>query len=315
MAQKPVNLNELQKQGRRLDSKELAALKPKDQVKYLLEVNKRQIADALPKVLTPERLTSVALQAMTSDKKLAECHTGTLISCIMKAATLGLEPNNALGHCYLIPFQNRKQQRTDCQIIIGFKGLLHLARRSGEIVSLSAHEVCELDEFDYEYGLNEKLSHKPAMGERGEVTHFYAVAHLKDGGYAFEVMSRGDVDRIMQGSQSKGEYGPWKDHYVAMGIKTCIRKLCKLLPMSVELAEATEIQAQNEKGEQDYGSFLEGEYETDEEVEPEPEPEPKKNPRKRGPAAKAAEAADKPKPVKDLLDQEPPFSDQIPAME
>ncbi|MFX5956624.1 recombinase RecT, partial [Acinetobacter baumannii] len=82
------------------------------------------------------------------------------------------------------------------QVIIGYKGLIDLARRSGQIVSIAAHEVCENDKFELVYGIDEKLNHTPAMGARGEVVGFYAVAKLTGGGYAFEFMSRQQVEEI-----------------------------------------------------------------------------------------------------------------------
>ena len=108
-----------------------------------------------------------------------------------------------LGHAYLVPFNTKRkdangQERwvNSVQVIIGYKGLIDLARRSGQIVSIAAHEVCENDHFELVYGLDEKLNHTPAMGERGQVVGFYAVAKLKDGGHCFEFMSTHQVEQI-----------------------------------------------------------------------------------------------------------------------
>lgn len=174
---------------------------------------------------------------------------------------MGLEPNTALGHAYLVPFKNRKQERTDCQLIIGYKGLIDLARRSGNIISIAAHEVCEQDYFEWEYGIDEKLSHRPAPGDRGKVIYFYAIAHMKDGGHAFEVMSRQDVEIVMRSSQSGGRYGPWKDHFIPMGRKTVVRSLAKWLPLSIEVATAVAMdEVADTGGDQNMGSVLEGEW-------------------------------------------------------
>jgi len=163
----------------------------------------------------------------------------------------------------LIPFRNRKKNRTDVQVIVGYKGLIDLARRSGQIVSIAAHEVYANDEFDYMYGLKEKLEHKPADGERGEIKYFYAVAHMKDGGHAFEVMTKAAVDLIMLKTQSKGESGPWKDHYAEMGRKTLIRRLAKYLPLSVDMARAVNLDEMSATGtDQALDRALEGDFET-----------------------------------------------------
>ena len=240
-----TNIKDLQKtEGK----KDLTQLNHKDQVKYLLEQNKDAIMAALPKHLSAERLLQVATQVAITTPGLKNCYVPSLIGGIMQCTMMGLEPNTVLGHAYLIPFRNKSKNRTDVQVIIGYKGLIDLARRSGEIVSIAAHEVCKNDHFDYMYGLIERLEHKPAEGDRGEVTHFYAVAHMKDGGHAFEVMTREAVELTMKRSQSKGEYGPWKDHFVEMGRKTAWRRLAKYCPISVDLARGINLDERGAKG-------------------------------------------------------------------
>ncbi|MCB1789429.1 MAG: recombination protein RecT [Gammaproteobacteria bacterium] len=230
-------------------------------VKAFFEKNKGAMAAILPNHVKPERMLRIALGALRTTPKLTNATIESLMSATMVCAQLGLEPNTVLGHCYLIPFDNRRQKRTDVQIIIGYKGLIDLARRSGQIESIAAHAVYSADQFDYAYGLNETLEHRPAVGNRGEIVAFYAVAKLKDGGHAFEVMSKDDVDAIMRKTQSKGAYGPWKDHYEEMGRKTVIRRLSKYLPLSIEFSTAATIDGLAEAGkDQHLESALEGEY-------------------------------------------------------
>ena len=78
----------------------------------------------------------------------------------MQAVQLGLEPG-LLGHCYILPYKR------EATFIIGYKGMIDLARRSGHIQSIYAHAVHENDEFEYELGLHPKLEHKPSHGDRG----------------------------------------------------------------------------------------------------------------------------------------------------
>lgn len=235
-------------------------LKPKDQVKVLLEQNKHVIAQALPKHMNPERLMRVAITSVTSNPKLLECYVPTLIGGIIQCSQMGLEPNTVLGHAYLIPFNNKKKNRTDAQVIIGYKGLIDLARRSGQINSIAAHAVRQKDQFEYEYGLEERLRHIPAEGDRGEITHFYAVAHMKDGGHAFEVMTAAAVTKIRNAGQ--GKHNPvWSDHYEEMGRKTAIRRLAKYLPLSVEMATAVAMEDATERGAQpDLETVLTGDF-------------------------------------------------------
>ncbi|WP_238880129.1 recombinase RecT [Achromobacter xylosoxidans] len=190
--------------------------------------------------------TAAGRLAATTTPALAECNIPSLVGAIGQCAQMGLEPNTVLGHAYLVLFNTKRKDAggnerwvKSVQVIVGYKGLIDLARRSGQIVSIAAHEVCENDTFDLVYGLDEKLEHRPAMGDRGAVTGFYAVAKLVGGGHAFEFMSLYQIDQIKAATQSKGAYGPWKDNFVEMGRKTVIRLLAKYLPLSIEFQKAT----------------------------------------------------------------------------
>lgn len=229
-----TNLAQLQKASA-LPAKQVGGATVAD----FFEANRASIAAVLPKHASPDRMLKTALNAIRHTPQLQSCTLASLFGALVQSSALGLEPNTVLGHAYLVPFWNKKKSRQDVQLIVGYRGMIDLARRSGQIVSIAAHAVHENDEFDVVLGTEGRIVHKPNMlDERGEIVAFYSVAHMKDGGVAFEVMSRREVDRISRISQSKGDYGPWKDHYEEMGRKTLIRRLAKYLPMSVELATA-----------------------------------------------------------------------------
>ncbi len=234
---------------------EVAQMRPKDQIAYFLEQKKGDIAKMLPAHLNPERLMKVAQIAATTTPALLKCDIPSLVGAIGQCAQMGLEPNTVLGHAYLVPFNTKRKDAdgnerwvNSVQVIIGYKGLIDLARRSGQIISIAAHEVCEADKFELVYGLDEKLNHTPAMGKRGSIIGFYAVAKLKDGGHCCEFMSVHQVQEIMAATQSKGKYGPWKDHFVEMGRKTVIRRLSKYLPLSIEFQQAAALDGMAEAG-------------------------------------------------------------------
>ncbi|EFN8903469.1 exodeoxyribonuclease VIII [Escherichia coli] len=124
-----------------------------------------------------------------------------------------------------------------CRVIIGYRGMIDLARRSGQIASLSARVVREGDEFSFEFGLDEKLIHRPGENEDAPVTHVYAVARLKDGGTQFEVMTRKQIELVRSLSKA-GNNGPWVTHWEEMAKKTAIRRLFKYLPVSIEIQRA-----------------------------------------------------------------------------
>lgn len=223
------------------ESTQLATL---NSVKALIEASKGAIASRLPKHITADRITKVALTAINKTPKLLQCTRESLMLSIMTAAELGLEPGGALGEGYLVPYGNV------CQFIPGYRGMISLARRSGQIISIEAHVVHEGDAFDCSLGLDPRLVHTPDWdaAEDGKLKFVYAVAKLKDGGVQFEVMSKAAVNAIRARSKASGS-GPWVTDYEEMARKTVIRRLFKYLPVSVEMAQALDLQAGAEAGE------------------------------------------------------------------
>lgn len=260
MSQAPTQLNDL-----RQVSKQQARDAGVGNVKKFFESQKATLLAVLPKHVNADRMLKIALGAMRTTPKLMNCSVESLFGGIVQCSQLGLEPNTPLGHAYLIPFENRQKGITEVQIVFGYKGLVDLARRSGQIISISAHEVCEKDHFQYEYGLDEKLVHRPAMGERGNVIAFYSVAKLVGGGYAFEVMSRQQVEEIRDASQNykfarDKTKTVWGQHFVEMGRKTVLRRLFKYLPVSIELATAASLDGKVDHDSQSLDGVLSGEY-------------------------------------------------------
>lgn len=234
-------------------------------VKKFFESQKGTIASVLPQHVSADRMLKIALGAMRTTPKLMNCTVESLMGAIVQCAQLGLEPNTPLGHAYLIPFENKRVGKTEVQIVFGYKGLVDLARRSGQIVSIAAHEVCANDDFVYEYGLDEKLVHKPSLSRRGEVIAFYAVAKLVGGGYAFEVMSREQIELIRDASQNykfarDKSNTVWGQHFVEMGRKTVLRRLFKYLPVSIELATASALDSRVDHDSQALDNVLTGEF-------------------------------------------------------
>lgn len=225
-----------------------------------LETYKSEIARALPRHMTADRMARIAITEFRKNPKLLECDPATLFGAVIQCAQLGLEPGGALGHAYLLPFNNRKRGTVDVQFIVGYRGMIDLARRSGQIISLEARVVHEADRFHVQLGLNADLQHEPAwdVADRGQLKFVYAVAKLKDGGVQFEVMSRKEIDRVRASSKSAND-GPWVSHYEEMAKKTVIRRLFKYLPVSIELANAVGLDEQAEAGiAQDNGFVIDG---------------------------------------------------------
>lgn len=213
-------------------------LKKSMSIAELIKVMKPEIERALPEVITPERFTRMALSALNTTPKLAECSQMSFLSALMNAAQLGLEPNTPLGQAYLIPYKNKSG--LECQFQIGYKGLLDLAYRNPEMQIVQAHEVYENDEFDYELGMNPKLVHKPILGDRGELRLFYGMFRLTNGGFGFEVMSKTAVESYAREySQSyDSSFSPWQKNFIDMAKKTVIKKALKYAPLRTDFRRA-----------------------------------------------------------------------------
>lgn len=206
-------------------------------VRTMIEKCRGQIAMALPRHMTADRMIRVANTAVQRTPQLLDCEPRSLMGAIIQSAQLGLEPDGVLGHAYLIPFNNRKTGRVECQFIPGYKGLIELARRSGQISTIYSAVVHANDEWTFSYGLEPTLTHKPTSGDPGEVVAAYAVARLRDGGAQFEWLWKREIEAVRSSSRS-GNSGPWVTHWEEMAKKTALRRLCKLLPTSPELARA-----------------------------------------------------------------------------
>ena len=191
-----------------------------------------EIAKALPSVLTPERFTRITLSALSTNAKLAETTPKSFLGAMMTAAQLGLEPNTPLGQAYLIPFRNHGT--LECQFQLGYKGLIDLAYRSGDVSTIQAHTVYANDEFEYELGLEPKLRHVPAKSDRGDPVFFYAVFRTKDGGYGFDVMSVDDVRAHAKKYSKAYGNGPWQTNFEEMAKKTVLKRVLKYAPLKTD---------------------------------------------------------------------------------
>ena len=199
----------------------------------MIKAMEPEIKKALPQVITPERFTRMALSALNTTPKLAECSQMSFLGALMNAAQLGLEPNTPLGQAYLIPYRNKG--KLECQFQIGYKGLIDMVYRNENIQTVQAQCVYENDDFQYELGLDPKLVHKPALKDRGNLILVYALWKSKNG-FGFEVMSKEDVDdHARRFSQSFGSsYSPWKTNYEEMAKKTVIKKCLKYAPLKTD---------------------------------------------------------------------------------
>lgn len=234
----------------------------------------------IPKGLTPERLTQICISSINQTPKLAECTPASVLSCVMKCSQIGLEPSNVdgLGMCYILPFKSHGQMQA--QFIMGYRGYIELARRSGKLRNIHAQAVYEGDEYDTwedETGQHFRFKANPAASHDEKNLRFvFCTAHLSDGGFVFEQMSKAEVDEIRKRSKAdKFGTSPWQTDYEMMARKTVIRRASRYLPMSTELQQASSSDGTTP----DYSAVLNPvvsvpenvDAETGEVIEPEPE--------------------------------------------
>jgi len=205
-----------------------------------LEKQKSQLAAALPKHISPDRMIRLACTEFAKNPTLQKCTPVSVFGAIIQASQLGLEIG-VLGQAYLVPYRNNKTNSYEAQFIPGYKGLIGLARRSGEVTSIETNIVYEQDEFSLALGLETELKHVPNLdGDRGKPRLVYGVARFRDGGHHLEWMTIGEVNKIRARSKASNN-GPWVTDFEQMVRKTLIRRMANYLPMSIELQNALQV--------------------------------------------------------------------------
>lgn len=271
--------------------------------------------------MNPQRMLRVVAVAAMRVPKLYDVHPISMLGALMSAASLGLEPNSPLGHCFLIPFENRKKKRMDVELVLGYKGMIQLAMNSGKISSIRANIHYSDDEFwEWEEGSKSYLRHRPGP-QMGEKLHAYAAAEGPNGFSAWMAYPWQRIIKIRDNSanwKSAVQFGttkntPWFTAEDAMGRKTMVRALFNMLPKSAEMltgmdldggknhdfgslalnpemAKSGEYLLPNDE-DMDDGRFIEHEDEVQAEVAPEPAKEEQKAPARQKPAPRATKAA------------------------
>ena len=194
---------------------------------------KAQIAAALPKHMSADRMARVALTTINKTPKLAQCTQESFFSALMTCSQLGLEPDGRLAH--LIPYGNQ------CQLIIDYKGLVDLAYRSKEVLSIHADVIYEGDEFEYDLGQVKRHTpyawRKDKPEEKGKLLGAYCIVKMQ-GAEKHEVMAVDEIEAIKKRSKS-GTSGPWVTDFNEMAKKTVFKRASKWIPLSPEVRDAS----------------------------------------------------------------------------
>lgn len=207
-----------------------------------------QLKAALPEIgVTPERLARIAFTAISKDAKLMACSWQSLIRSVIQCAQYGLVPDGRQAH--LIPYKG------ECTLIIDYKGLVTLIRRSPNVSNMFSFTIHENDQYEVTLGTNPDIKHTlPKDGAaRGKPIAAYSVIRYKDGGFDFDIMSVSDVeavrDRFAQKNQQNEFSKAWRYSFEEMMKKTVIRRHSKTADISYNVAEAIENDIKAEGGE------------------------------------------------------------------
>lgn len=206
----------------------------------------------MPDNVDQQRFGNLVVTAVMRTPQLIKCFAtregeASLIVAAIQCASLGLEPNTPLKEAALVPRKNHG--RDECQLMVEYRGLIKLARRSGDISTIGAEVVHEVDEFDYQLGLNPTLTHRPYDGDDdpGALTHCYCVVELRDGGKQFVVVPRRVVyaDHRSKSDSWRNEksrpYSPWTNFEESMWRKTAVRCIEPFLPLTSEFRQALDV--------------------------------------------------------------------------
>ena len=290
--------------------------KQSEQIALLMSKNMKSLESVLPNHMDSKRFCRMAINCIMKNPELGKCDPQSFVMSVINCGEMGLEPS--LGQAALVPYQGQVQAQPM------YQGLVELARRSGEISSINAEVVYDTDDFEYEMGLEPKLKHIPNPDKQGEMKYAYAVAVLKDGTKQFVVLTKADIEKVKGSSKAaKSKHSPWNSWEPEMWKKTAIKRLCKMLPKSSELARAMTLDSLAEAGKRQAPAFADmiestlnqaNMAETPAEPplkKPEPKQVPKEEvevsePKKKAPKKKEEPKTEEPQSEPDPAEAEPP---------
>lgn len=217
---------------------------PATALQNFLTLNQKQLVMALPDQLQarPDRFIRLATSALVTTPTLQNCNMLSICNSVMLAAQLGLEPNNGLGHGWLIPYAKV------CTFQPGYRGLLDLGYRAGSFKAAQPQVVYVSDDFEYEEGATPKLYHKPAPPSRRKMVAdpegnddwdwigAYSRVIVPDGTVDMFWMWREEIEAVRAKASRAGDNSPWVKWFWEMVRKTPIKRHMKFLRLSPQAA-------------------------------------------------------------------------------
>lgn len=211
------------------------AQRPQPQLMGFLQQMRPEIERALPRHLQGDRFVRIVTTEINKNPMLAQSTPESFFGALLTAAALGLEIG-VLGEAYLVPYRNKRAGTVECQLIVGYQGLVDLFWRHPLAKGIDAQAVHENDHFVIKKGLAEDLDYRPAVTNRGKIIGYYAKAELSTGAAIFDFFTPEEIKTLRGGKV--GTSGDIADPMRWMERKTALKQVLKLMPKSAELATA-----------------------------------------------------------------------------
>lgn len=213
-----------------------------------LAKNSAKFSELLPKHISVTKFNSAFMQACISNPSLLQCTPTSLLTCAIRSAQLGLVPDANTGEAHLIPFNNQERGNIlEAQFLPGYRGLIQLAMRSGQVKKFQPRAVYQGDLFEFEYGTEEYIKHKPNR-QSLQITDVYAIIEFVNGGKMFDIMSLDEIEAVRNDSPEWKNTPAahknktfWGARFPDMAKKTVIRRLSKFAPISPEFQFAVSL--------------------------------------------------------------------------
>lgn len=208
-----------------------------------------QILKSLPaKMRDPkyaDTVVQVGINFLQQNPKLLECTPKSMAAAIIRAASLGFTFDPLIGHAYPVPFRNKKLNNgkggMEVNLIVGYKGLVHLALKSGYVEYVIGRNVFDCDEIDFSEGTGENsyIRHKRNINppDDAKLIASYAIALLKNGSQIYWLSPLAEIEAARKRSAAKS-FGPWVSDFDQMARKTPMRRLCNDMPKTDDLQKA-----------------------------------------------------------------------------